>query len=135
MRPTLNAPITKQMEYTAADIERLVAEELAAYSYVATPSGTTVGIPWSEAKERASIEALRRHLATPYQCNVLFGDTEEELSAGQPAKMVWIVAERQYIVFFDPESQSFGLATRNPNRPAPNYISVTGDLVYAWGAQ
>jgi hypothetical protein len=65
---------------------------------------------------------------------VLTGTTEKQLADGRPFKNVWIVAEASYLVFFDPQQQTYGLADRRPNVSAPVFVGVDGDLVGVFGA-
>lgn len=96
---------------TVHELRQRIAEELGSFVYDVPPTAT--GRPLPAAAVQKSLHELRRSLVEPYRAEVERRDTFDEVSQmrGTTAE-VWIVAHgaSDTVVFFDPESDSFGLA-------------------------
>ena len=105
--------------------------ELAAYIHVTPKPGTTVGTPWSAERVAQCIAERKTKFVAPYRSllRVLQSDRRPEI-AGLPTD-VWIVWEDgDFLVFFDPVNEYYGLAAWQPDTDVPTYWGVYGDLVY-----
>ena len=110
-------------------IGKLVERELATYKYA--PSEKTLGTPWPEQKVLSYIDKLRGALVTPYVQRFTLQDTVEQMRKSPPDKAdYWVVAEtEQYIEFYDPSSNEYGLADFGSGEELAKTIGVRGDLV------
>jgi hypothetical protein len=115
----------------AAFISGLVAQELANYRYEAPAPGTTLGVPWPEAKILEHLKQLRASLVEPYlQRFTLRGSVEEINSVSLLSAEYWVVAVTSaYIEFYDQDNREFGLAEMGRNGKDPVTVGVRGDLV------
>src|SRR5690606_5538530 len=115
----------------SSDVARIVRSELDGYSYEASPSGSTVGVPWSEEKVRSYLPRLEAALVDPYLQDFFIRDTWEQVQANPSITAeYWVVAEAEfYIVYFDAQEGLFGLAEYGVGSAAPHTINVRGDLV------
>lgn len=114
-----------------AEIQALVQDELASFRLAPLAPGSTVGVPWSEAKTEEHIAELRAALVTPYLQRFTLKDTFEQIARTPQARVdYWVVAEvGSYLEFYDPGLDEFGLACRGQAGSLPETIGVRGDLV------
>jgi hypothetical protein len=109
---------------TKTEIRNLVEKDIREYRYV-PPSGTFLGVPFSEHKMNAQLEDLRRHLREPLL--VPFSDGASR----------WIVTQTDqngYFVFFDEDSSDYGLGIVD-YEGKPEDINVHGNLVGTYAAR
>jgi hypothetical protein len=115
----------------SVQIQTHVETELAGYSYSAPPEGTTVGTPWSKHQVAACLERRKEKLVSPRLSllNVLKSDRRE--GAPSFSDEVWVIWEEgDYLVFFDAQSELYGLAAWQSEQTAPTFWGFYGDLVY-----
>lgn len=115
----------------ANDVQFLVSQALAEYSYQMPESGSTHGTPWTEEKVMREVEALKNALVAPYVHQFLLRDTYEQVhTQSSSTSQLWVVAHlNELCEFYDPETKEFGLAESPDARLHPSTIGVRGDLV------
>ncbi|MGB0766757.1 MAG: hypothetical protein ACPGYV_03500 [Phycisphaeraceae bacterium] len=116
---------------TSEDVQKIVERELAEYTYVPPPPGTTYGTPWSQDKVYRYRDELLTHLVEPVLKQVILRDTYAQVTASTlQFADVWVVAEfAGYLIFFDPAHAEFGLAQQSVVGSGYVTIGVRGDLV------
>ncbi|MBC7854187.1 MAG: hypothetical protein IAF94_12200 [Pirellulaceae bacterium] len=116
----------------AETVSLLVSEILASYCFKPTPSGSTVGVPWSAEKVHGYVEQLKKASVKPYRQRFELRETFEQVEQTAPAYAdFWVVAEGDagYVVWYDPANGEFGLGIRAEGNAVPVSIGVRGDLV------
>ena len=116
---------------TPQQITKFIDHELTSFEYEEPVAGSTIGVPWSEAKVRAHIAKLKDALVTPYKQRFELRDTFEQLSISPPDEAdYWVVAKAEYYLeFYDPFTNEFGLAGLGTEDSLPVTIGVRGDLI------
>jgi hypothetical protein len=114
----------------------MVRADLSAYEVAEPPSGTTTGVPWSDAKVRESIARLSTCLVTPYKQRFHLKDSVAEMRASTlEIATYWVVARSEsFLQFYDVGKQEYGLAVLGNEEGLPETIGVRGDLVGVFGA-
>ena len=112
-------------------VRSLVQHELATYSYELPAAGTTMGVPWSEEKDKAYVEKLKTALVEPYLQRFELREPYEQIKNPQPTYgEFWVVVEGEtYCEWYDPATGDFGLGMRVSGSEIPISIGVRGDLV------
>ena len=116
---------------TPEKIERLVQREIVSFKHTNPEAGSTIGMPWSEPKIMSYISRLKGSLVTPYLRRFVLVDTHEQMSLSPPVEAdYWVVAEiDDYLEFYDPTIDEFGLAIIGEGGSPPQTIGVRGDLI------
>ena len=115
----------------ADEVKALVEREIAGFRY-GPPEGT-IGTTWSSERVAFEVETLRASLIDPQLVTVEIADS----GSPGPRRELWVVTctlENGYLVVFDPESQTFGLAVGG-ERPPPQTVAVWGDLITTFMAR
>lgn len=116
---------------TPLDIEQIVLRLFSEYRYQLPEPGTTVGTPWSAEKVGAYVDLLKQSLVPPRLERFALAETYEQVMAGATERAdYWVVAERgEYLEWYDPTTNEFGLAQFAADGDGLVSIGVRGDLV------
>jgi hypothetical protein len=136
LRKLSECPLCKPHSQSAEQVAEIVLAALAAYEAAPNSPKPTFGSSWSESRVRESMTALRASLVTPYVQRFRLKDTAAEMRQSPPEiEGYWVVARsQQFLVFYDLETQEYGLAMRGRDGTLPQTIGVRGDLVGVFGA-
>lgn len=108
-----------------------VAKELANYACEIGEPGTTVGTPWRGERVAECVEKRRPRLVAPYRSLLRILESDRRPETARLSSDVWITWEDgNFVVFFDPVSEHFGLAARQTDEDVPTFWGIYGDLVY-----
>jgi hypothetical protein len=106
-----------------------VAEELASYTYEVAAAGAGVRGPAGRVAERLVLR--RSKLVVPYRSLLRVLESDRRPETALLSSDGWIVWEDgNFVVFFDPVSEHFGLAARKFDSDIPTFWGVYGDLPY-----
>ncbi|MCQ8183745.1 hypothetical protein NP603_21765 [Methylomonas sp. SURF-1] len=116
---------------TAHEVEQMVLRLLAEYSYQQPEPGSTVGSPWSAEKVGGYVELLKQSLVSPRLERFALAETYEQIRASSTeCADFWVVAERgEYLEWYDPATNEFGLGQLAADAKRLVSIGVRGDLV------
>ena len=113
------------------EVQAMVNDQLANYSYEAPSPDATIGAPWSAERVSSCLAERRRQLVAPYRSLLHVLETDRAIAPKNLSNEVWIVWEHgSYLVFFDPSTEVFGLAAWQTDSEAPTFWGVHGDLIY-----
>ena len=106
-------------------IASIVAQELDSFEYA--PANDTIGTPWSAERISGEVAKLRAWLIAPEKRGITRHPPEAPTESIQE---LWVVAvtDDNFVLFYDPALQEFGLALQGQAGP-PVSIGVYGDLV------
>ena len=106
-----------------------VAEELAGYTCEGAEAGATVRWPVDRVTE--CIASRRPKLVAPYRSLLRVIESDRRPETALLSSDGWIIWEDgNFVVFFDPVSEHFGLAARKFDADIPTFWGVYGNLVY-----
>ena len=117
------------------DVRAHIEDDISSFFYVAPDRTTTFGVPWSEERVEAELDALRQALVEPNLALVRVDDLRTARSQW-PVRPLWIVTrpdQNGYLVVFDPDVRRFGLATSNGQETET--VNIWGDLVSTFMAR
>lgn len=116
---------------TAQEVETLVLQLLKEYSYQEPDPGSTMGIPWSSKKVGIHVELLEKSRVSPRIERFKLAETYEQILAGSvDCANYWVIAEcGDYLEWYDPETNEFGLGQMAADGERLVSIGVRGDLV------
>jgi hypothetical protein len=119
------------MTISAQQVTAVVQGALASFKYETPAEGSTIGSPWSESRVEAYVEKLKESIVTPYPQRFVVKDSYEQMTKNPPDEAeYWVVAETSdYLEFYDPETNEFGLAGRGSDNALPKTLGVRGDLM------
>src|SRR5262245_51834357 len=122
---------------TSDDVKALVDQELASWSPPVIEPGSTIGVPWDRARYESHIARLRAALVVPYRQRFVLRETYDQASsAGASEDSYWVVAVTpETILWFDEQTNDFGLATPGRDAQLPESIGVRGDIVGSFSAR
>ncbi len=115
------------------ELQQYCVRELAEYEY--SVSEDALGKPWSTEKVEAQLKECASAIVEPYQELIVLRDTVEQMKAKPPILCeAWVVADdkkKGYIVFYDPNTEEFGLASYvlGAESSMAWSIGVNGDFV------
>jgi hypothetical protein len=110
------------------DVSAIVESQLVAFQPPEV-SGT-IGVPWSSERWASEISKLRAALILPRLAPVDICD-----GPARGRRLLWVVTrpvENSYVVVFDADSNTFGLAVAGPT--SIETVGVWGDLPSAFAA-
>jgi hypothetical protein len=109
----------------------LVSDALTHCRYECPPPGSTFGVAWSAEKVYGYVEKLKTALVEPYRLRFELRETYEQVGQQEPSYAeFWVVAESgNYLEWYDPATEEFGLGQRVEGSAIPVSIGVRGDLV------
>lgn len=116
---------------TTHEVKQMVLRLLAEYSYHLPRPDSTVGSPWSAEKVGGYVELLKHSLVPPRLERFALAETYELIWAGSTeCADFWVIAELgEYLEWYDPATNEFGLGQLAADGKRLVSIGVRGDLV------
>jgi hypothetical protein len=108
-----------------------VAEELAHYADEIAGAGATSRVWWLTDRVAERIASRRSKLVGPYRSLLRVLESDRRPETARLSSDGWIVWEDgNFVVFFDPVTEHFGLAARKFDADIPTFWGVYGNLVH-----